>query len=140
MMVLEASYPEALRMISYMGFLQTLLNFPKEEINDETVELLQPYFRSDDFNYESAKKASGNVAGLCNWAEAMCKYHVVARDVEPKIVRLKESEKELGVAKKEQEGAEREKDKVEAALRALEEKLEEANGDMGRVQEDADTT
>ena len=140
LMVLEASYPEALKMMSDMGFLQTLLNFPKEEINDETVELLQPYFRSEDFNYESAKKASGNVAGLCNWAGAMCKYHVVARDVEPKIVRLKESEQELGVAKKEQEGAEREKDKVEAALQALKEKLEEANGDMVRVQEDADTT
>ena len=140
LMVLEASYPEALKMMSDMGFLQKLLNFPKEEMNDETVELLQPYFRSGDFNYDSAKKASGNVAGLCNWAEAMCKYHMVARDVEPKILRLKESKKELNAAKKEQEGAEHEKEKVEAALRGLEEKLESANGDMRRVQRDADTT
>ena len=140
LMVLEASYPEALKMMNDMGFLQNLLTFPKEEINDETVELLKPYFRADDFNYESAKKASGNVAGLCNWAEAMCKYHVVAREVEPKILRLKESEKELNKAKKEQQNAEEEKDKVETALRALEQKLEEANGDMDRVKKDADTT
>lgn len=32
-----------------------------------------------DFNYEAAKKASGNVAGLCNWAASMCKYHEVAK-------------------------------------------------------------
>ena len=140
LMVLEASYPEAVKMMNDMGFLQNLLTFPKEEINDETVELLKPYFRADDFNYESAKKASGNVAGLCNWAEAMCKYHVVAREVEPKIIRLKESEKELNKAKKEQECAEEEKDKVETALRVLEQKLEEANGDMDRVKKDAETT
>lgn len=41
--------------------------------------LRQPYFEAPDFNYESAKKASGNVAGLCNWADAMCKYHAVAK-------------------------------------------------------------
>lgn len=55
------------------------MNFPKEAINDETVELLQPYFAAPDFNYDAAKKASGNVAGLCNWAAAMCKYHEVAK-------------------------------------------------------------
>ena len=140
LVVLEASYQEALKMMNDMGFLQKLLSFPKEEINDETVELLQPYFRANDFNYESAKKASGNVAGLCNWAEAMCKYHVVAREVEPKILRLKESEKELILAKNEQEKAEEEKDKVEATLQALQDKLEEANEEMRRVQKDADTT
>lgn len=41
--------------------------------------LVQPYFAAPDFNYESAKKASGNVAGLRSWADAMCKYHVVAK-------------------------------------------------------------
>lgn len=42
-------------------------------------------------------KASGNVAGLCNWAEAMCKYHKIAKVVEPKIVALKGAEAELKV-------------------------------------------
>jgi dynein heavy chain len=140
LMVLESSYGEALKMMSDMGFLQKLLSFPKEEINDETVELLQPYFRSDDFNYQSARKASGNVAGLCNWAEAMCKYHMVARDVEPKIVRLKESERELEIAKKEQESAEEDLDKVESSLQTLQERLQRANCDMNQVEQDASTT
>ncbi len=61
------------------------------------MELLQPYFAAPDFNYESARKASGNVAGLCNWAEAMCTYHEVAKVVEPKIAKLREAESELKV-------------------------------------------
>ncbi|KAL4452763.1 hypothetical protein ABPG75_008425, partial [Micractinium tetrahymenae] len=78
-MVLAGTYEEAVKMMGDMNFLQSLVNFPKEAINDETVELLQPYFAAPDFNYEAAKKASGNVAGLCNWAHSMCKYHSVAK-------------------------------------------------------------
>ena len=73
---------------------------------DRTVELLEPYFTGPDFNFESAKKASGNVAGLCNWAEAMCTYHVVAKVVEPKIATLREAEAELKIATKVRMGGE----------------------------------
>ncbi len=38
------------------------------------------------------------MAGLCNWAEAMCTYHNVAKVVEPKIKTLRESEAELKVS------------------------------------------
>ena len=139
-MVIQSSYEESVKMMSDMSFLQKLLTFPKDEINDETVELLQPYFRSADFNYMSAKKASGNVAGLCNWAEAMCKYHVVARDVEPKIIRLKESEKELSIAQEEQSRAEQELGKVESTLKSLNENLENARCEMNKIQKDAENT
>jgi hypothetical protein len=36
-------------------------------------------------------------AGLCNWAAAMCKYHEVAKVVEPKIAALRAAESELKV-------------------------------------------
>lgn len=58
----------------------------------------QPYFRSTDYNYDAAKKASGNVAGLCSWCKAMCTYHEVAKVVEPKIAALMASEAELKVS------------------------------------------
>ena len=97
-MVLLGTYDMAVKMMGDMNFLGHLVNFPKEQINDETVELLKPYFNAPDFNYDSAKKASGNVAGLCNWAEAMCTYHDVAKVVEPKIATLREAEAELKVS------------------------------------------
>ena len=43
-------------------------------MNDEDVELLYPYVSADDFTYTDAKKASGNVAGLCTWCKAMINY------------------------------------------------------------------
>jgi dynein heavy chain len=139
-MVIQSSYDESLKMMGEMGFLQNLLNFPKDEINDETVELLQPYFKSSDFNYSSAKKASGNVAGLCNWAESMCKYHQIARYVEPKIVRLNESQEELLAATAKQEISQGELQKVESAMNILQKKYDEASEEMQRIQDDANAT
>lgn len=57
-MVIEGTYEEAVKMMGDISFLSALTNFPKEGINDETVELLQPYFDAPDFNFESAKKVN----------------------------------------------------------------------------------
>lgn len=98
--VICGAYETSVKMMSDSQFLSQLMNFPKEQINDETVELLQPYLNAPDFNFDSAKKASGNVAGLCNWANAMCSYHTVAKVVEPKIISLRGAEAELKIANK----------------------------------------
>ena len=50
-------------------------------------------------------QASGNVAGLCNWAEAMCTYHNVAKVVEPKIEALRAAEAQLKIATREKDSA-----------------------------------
>lgn len=135
--VLIGSYEEAVRMMGDLTFLQSLLNFPKEAINDETVELLQPYFSAPDFNFESAKKASGNVAGLCNWANAMCSYHEVAKAVEPKIIALQAAEAELKVAESERAAAESELAVVQGALDAMQVKLEAAVAQKAALEADA---
>lgn len=38
------------------SFLQTLMNFPKDTINEEAVELLAPYLDAPDYTLETAKK------------------------------------------------------------------------------------
>ncbi len=38
------------------SFLSQLLNFPKDTINDEMVELLEPYLTMDDYNMTTAKR------------------------------------------------------------------------------------
>ena len=53
-----ANYPTSVKMMSDTQFLAKLMQFPKERINDETCELLQPYFSVPDFNPEDASKAS----------------------------------------------------------------------------------
>lgn len=61
-------------------------------------------------------QASGNVAGLCNWAAAMCTYHAVEKDVEPKLKALRAAEAELRVAEKEKNAALAQLATVQASL------------------------
>lgn len=59
------------------------------------------------------------MAGLCNWAEAMCTYHEVAKVVEPKIQVLRIAESELRSATKQKDAAVDELRVVQAKLDAM---------------------
>ena len=83
-----------------------MIEFPKETINDETCELLQPYLQQKDFNYKAARQVSGNIAGLCVWVRAMVKYHNIAKFTEPKFIRVQEMTAALKRATREVEEAE----------------------------------
>lgn len=71
------------QLMSGGAFLQSLLNFPKDSINGETVELLAPYLNMEDFSLESAKKVCGDVAGLCSWVQAMAYFYGINKEVLP---------------------------------------------------------
>ena len=57
----EPTWSEALKTMSG-PLLQNLLSFNKDSINEEMVELMDPYLRMEDYSFEAAKKACGNVA------------------------------------------------------------------------------
>ena len=82
--------------------------------------LYRPFRVYPEQNAESDRlllvQASGNVAGLCNWAEAMCTYHAVEKDVAPKIIKLRAAEAELKVAEKEKNAALADLATVQASL------------------------
>ena len=65
------------------GFLNQLMSFPKDTINEETVELLEPYLRMEDYSMASAKKVCGDVAGLAAWTRAMSIFYGINKEVLP---------------------------------------------------------
>ena len=67
------SWPEALKVMASSNFLSQLLHFPKDTINDEIVELLEPYFAMEDYNMGVAKRVCSDVSGLLCWTKGKFK-------------------------------------------------------------------
>lgn len=73
--------------MSRSNFLAQLQDFPKDTINEETCELLEPYITMEDYNMETAQKACAQVAGLLSWTLSMTKFFAVNKEVLPLKVR-----------------------------------------------------
>ena len=85
-------------------FLDFLFKFPRDSINDETIELLQPYIDSqpkadqqmlNPISNESIKKSSPAVAALYTWAESMHDFYKYVGKSNPAKTRLLEMESNL---------------------------------------------
>ena len=115
----KPSWPEALKVMSSSSFLSQLLNFPKDTINDEMVELLEPYLTMEDYNMATAKRVCGDVAGLLCWTKAMAFFFGVNKEVLPLKINLAFQEARLASAMKELEMAQKTLSKKERELRKV---------------------
>jgi dynein heavy chain len=115
----------------FMGgstFITDLMQFADQEkdlINDETIELLDPYLDCEDFNPDRAKAVSGAAEGLCMWVRAMHSYHHAALIVAPKLEQLKiksqlfeAAQVKLNAAKQSSAAAQAQVDKLQATFQA----------------------
>jgi len=143
----------ARRDLADINFLKSLLDFAtneKDNMNDETCELLEPYLRFDAMpsrnwspwpfpvlDPENANKASGAAAGLCKFVGAMVQYYGAAKFVKPKIDSLTVAEAKLGEAMAELKVAQSELQKVLDEVALLDEELKEAQDTMNALKQHA---
>merc|ERR1719335_2183695 len=124
-------------------FLKNLLYFnayTRDDINDETCELLMPYLALENFNPGVAKKASGAAEGLCKWVGAMRMYHEAAKIVKPKLDYLKEQEGKLSIAMKQLGEAEAELQKAQDILDGLNTQFNDAMANKQALEDKANMT
>ena len=125
--------------------LQDLLNFSsyeKDQINEETIELLEPYLNLSDekgekklFDPEIAKTTSNALWGLCTWAGAMSDYHKQSKIVKPKLHMLEVKTVELEEAQEKLKEAKQQLDEVNAVKAELRARYD---GEVAKKQELAD--
>lgn len=90
---IEDYWKAALRMLSDVKFLDSLLNFDKDNIPVKVIETIRKeYLTNPDFDPEKIKKVSTACEGLCRWVIAMSEYDTIAKIVAPKKEALARAE------------------------------------------------
>ncbi|XP_074720939.1 dynein axonemal heavy chain 8 [Strix uralensis] len=134
----KPSWGESLKLMSG-PFLQSLKQFPKDSINEETIELLQPYFNMEDYTLNHGRKVCGNVAGLLSWTQAMAIFYGVNREVLPLKANLAKQEGRLKMANAELAKAQEALDEKQAELDKVQAKFDAAVKEKMDLLNDAET-
>ena len=132
------SWGESLKVMSSTTFLSQLLNFPKDIINDEMVELLEPYLTMEDYNMGTALRVCSDVAGLLCWTKAMAFFFGVNKEVLPLKLNLVMQESRLKIACKELATAEKTLRKKEKELKKCKEMYVAAVSEKQKLANEAD--
>ncbi|CAH8650310.1 unnamed protein product [Schistosoma curassoni] len=134
----KPNWSESLKLMTNTGFLSMLMSFPKDTINGETVELLEPYLNMEDYTLEVGKKVCGNVAGLLSWTKAMAYFYTINKDVLPMKDNLIKQEARLAKAMLDLNDAQAILDEKELELAKVQAVYEEALRKKNTLLEDAE--
>lgn len=79
-------------------FLDSLIKFDKENIQDANLKAVTPYIEDKEFDPDFIRSKSFAAAGLCSWAINIVTFYKVFCDVEPKRKALAAANAELAAA------------------------------------------
>ncbi|XP_051927996.1 dynein heavy chain 9, axonemal [Hippocampus zosterae] len=121
-------------------FLDSLINFNKENIPEACLKAIQPYLQDPAFQPELVASKSNAAAGLCSWVLNIVKFHKVYCEVEPKRQALKKANAELAAAQGKLTTIKTKINHLNENLAKLTAKFEKATADKLKCQQEAEST
>jgi dynein heavy chain len=107
-------------------FLDSLLNFDKDNMQDGVIQKIKPYIDSEEFSVDAISRVSKAATSMCQWVRAMEKYSHVSKGVAPKRARLKEAQESLEVTLKTLNETKKRMREVETNIKEMEKKYAES--------------
>ncbi|XP_068083304.1 dynein axonemal heavy chain 7 [Anabrus simplex] len=137
--MIEDYWGPSKRVLGDMKFLESLINYDKDNIPEKIIKVLEAkYLTDENFDPDKVKTASAAAEGLCKWVIAMTKYDKVAKVVAPKKLALAEAEAKFAMAMAALEIKRAQLREVQEKLARLEAVLDENKRRYEQLQDDAD--
>jgi len=121
-------------------FLNSLINYDKENIPEMCQKAIQPYLDNPEFDPEFIRNKSAAAAGLCSWVVNIVSYFKVYCQVEPKRLALEAANAQLAAAQEKLKVIQNKISALEEALGKLTAEFEKATGEKLRCQQEAEAT
>ncbi|XP_015248307.1 PREDICTED: dynein heavy chain 9, axonemal [Cyprinodon variegatus] len=121
-------------------FLDSLINFKKENIPEACLKAIQPYLQDPEFQPHLVASKSSAAAGLCSWVINIVRYYEVYCDVEPKRQALSKANAELAAAQEKLTAIKSKINRLNENLAKLTAKFEKATAEKVKCQQEAEST
>ncbi|XP_051851510.1 dynein axonemal heavy chain 9 [Antechinus flavipes] len=122
------------------GFLDSLVNFNKEDIHENCLKAIQPYLQDPEFKPEFVASKSYAAAGLCSWVINIVRFYEVFCDVEPKRQALSKASLDLVTAQEKLAAIKVKIKNLNENLAKLTNKFEIATAEKLKCQQEAEMT
>ncbi|XP_078394996.1 dynein axonemal heavy chain 11-like [Cetorhinus maximus] len=122
-------------------FLQTLINYNKEHIPENSLKVVkEQYLQDPDFNPDLVRTKSFAASGLCAWVINIIRFYEVYCDVEPKRYALTQANAELATATEKLEAIRKKLSDLDANLCKLTASFEKATAKKVQCQDEVNRT
>ncbi|KAM3592376.1 uncharacterized protein V6R79_017533 [Siganus canaliculatus] len=122
------------------AFLDSLINFDKENIPEPCLKAVQPYLQDPEFQPDLVASKSNAAAGLCSWVLNIVKFYEVYCEVEPKRQALSKANAELATAQDKLTAIKSKINVLNENLAKLTSQFEKATADKLKCQQEAEAT
>ncbi|XP_007946239.1 dynein axonemal heavy chain 9 [Orycteropus afer afer] len=122
------------------SFLDSLVNFDKENIHENCLKAIRPYLQDPEFNPEFVASKSYAAAGLCSWVINIVRFYEVFCDVEPKRQALSKATSDLIIAQEKLEIIKAKITHLNENLAKLTAKFKKATTEKLKCQQEAEMT